>query len=340
VMGRLSKREGYQRRLEDTAEEWGIQPNPCPGPKARAIEGASRIPGLNGAELSLLTCLIDRVDVERGFCMPGEKYLTAWTGRPTRTIERARATLKKKGLIRVIKRTHKEGLNETSICLPNWEPLFEAAQRLEWNGTTYARQKVAVPGGVKSGGRGGVKSGGRGGVKSGGIVLLSESSLVESSLLEPEDIKPEARCAREESNLDGEPFFEVQQTPSQAERPKRALQDGDRGEARVTQPVLRLVESSEAATESEAMASPENSSLHHGSEVPREPEEQNEALALAALQRIAEAAALKRIHADPSLTPAMFDRLTPEIEEQAIKAEVKRPGDGAKFIRQAIGLAA
>jgi hypothetical protein len=77
--------------------------NPPPGPKWKAKQALSRL-NLNGAEHDVMCCLVDRANANTGLCYPSEEYIAGWTTRPLRTVERAIASLRRKGLIKIIHR--------------------------------------------------------------------------------------------------------------------------------------------------------------------------------------------------------------------------------------------
>jgi hypothetical protein len=141
--------------LEDTLEntienrEGGPLPhNPPPGPKWQAKQGMARL-HLNGAEYSVLACLIDRASKNKGACYPSQEFISRWTFRPLRTVERAIATLNHKGAICSIPR----GTTSNAYII-HWKPLFAAYRQmkaLECHGDSdLTKSGGSIP--VKSGG--------------------------------------------------------------------------------------------------------------------------------------------------------------------------------------------
>src|SRR5262249_46463295 len=118
--------------LDDTLENHignreppAIPHNPPPGPKWQARIGAVVLGTLNGAEVAVLTCLIDCASKASGYCIPSAEFISGWTTRPVRTVERAISKLKTKNLVG----THPRG-DTSSAFLINWQPLFLAYQKL------------------------------------------------------------------------------------------------------------------------------------------------------------------------------------------------------------------
>jgi hypothetical protein len=120
--------DGQTINVEDTQElRW---PNPLPdnrppGPKWQAKQGMARLP-LNGAEYAVLACLIDRASKRKGACYPSQEFISGWTFRPLRTVERAIATLNERGVIRSIQR----GTTSNAYII-NWPPLFAAYRKMK-----------------------------------------------------------------------------------------------------------------------------------------------------------------------------------------------------------------
>ena len=100
--------------------------NPPPCPKWQAgKQGLCRL-NLNGAEYAVQGCLIDRASKTKGACYPSQEFISGWTFRPKRTVERAVATLEAKGSPGVIDR----GLKSNAYII-NWEPIFSAYQEMK-----------------------------------------------------------------------------------------------------------------------------------------------------------------------------------------------------------------
>ena len=90
--------------LENTIQNRERSPlphNPPPGPKWQAKQGMARL-CLNGAEYSVLACLLDRASKSKGACYPSQGFICKWTFRPERTVERAVAGLRSRKRIAVI----------------------------------------------------------------------------------------------------------------------------------------------------------------------------------------------------------------------------------------------
>src|SRR5262249_25599164 len=111
--------------------------NPPSGPKWKAKQGMARL-NLNGAEYSVLACLIDRASKAKGACYPSQEFICKWTCRPERTVKRAIETLQQGKLIQVIDRGFK-----SNAYLVNWPPLFQAYSEMKACEHSHASQKVA-----------------------------------------------------------------------------------------------------------------------------------------------------------------------------------------------------
>ena len=118
--------------LEDTLENTignraksPLPHNPPPGQKWQAKQGMARL-RLNGAEYSVLACLLDRASKGKGACYPSQEFICKWTFRPERTVKRAVAGLRSRNLIRVIDR----GLTSNAYLI-NWPPLFKAYKEMK-----------------------------------------------------------------------------------------------------------------------------------------------------------------------------------------------------------------
>jgi hypothetical protein len=120
--------DGTYIDLEATQELRDRKPLPDnrpPGPKWQAKQGMARLP-LNGAEYAVLACLIDRASKSKGACYPSQEFISAWTFRPLRTVERAIAALNDKGVIQSIPR----GTTSNAYII-NWPILFSAYRQMK-----------------------------------------------------------------------------------------------------------------------------------------------------------------------------------------------------------------
>jgi hypothetical protein len=124
--------------------------NPPPGPKWQAKQGLHCL-DLNGAENRVMFCLIERANKFSGLCFPSEDWIAGWTRIPKRTVERAVASLKAKGLIGIVPVRRKRG-GVSNRYYAKWEPLFagyrhmkafEAASTEKRNAARDAPSKVA-----------------------------------------------------------------------------------------------------------------------------------------------------------------------------------------------------
>ena len=102
-----------------------VPSNPPPGPKWQARIGAVVLGSLNGAEVAVMTCLIDCASKAHGYCVPSAKYIAGWTSRPLRTVERAIGLLKTKKLVRTVPRG-----DTSSAFIISWSPLFLSYRKL------------------------------------------------------------------------------------------------------------------------------------------------------------------------------------------------------------------
>ena len=100
--------------------------NPPPGgaeAKWKAKAAINRL-GLNGAESSVMWCLIDCANGRTGLCYPGQEFMAGLLGLRPLTVKRAIASLKKRRLIKVIRC----GSNRYYI---NWPMFFSAFDAME-----------------------------------------------------------------------------------------------------------------------------------------------------------------------------------------------------------------
>jgi Helix-turn-helix domain len=129
-------------------DEEELPNSPPPGPKWKARKALSRL-NLNGAEHDVMECLVDRANKDSGLCYPSEVFISGWTNRPLRTVQRAIDSLKRKRLISVVYRG-----STSSRYYINWRRVFAAARQMEAFEKRHAasrRPKVADRS-VKSGG--------------------------------------------------------------------------------------------------------------------------------------------------------------------------------------------
>ena len=129
---------------QDLREENGREPvpdSPPPGKKYMAKQGLAGLK-LNGPEFRVMYCLLCYARQHSGSCFPSETTIAEWTGLPLRTVERAIASLKAKGLIEVrhVWVSHTKRINRYFI---QWEPLFQQFKRMKHFEAKAARQKVA-----------------------------------------------------------------------------------------------------------------------------------------------------------------------------------------------------
>jgi helix-turn-helix protein len=122
----------------DNREREPLPHNPPPGPKWQAKQGLARLP-LNGAEYSVMACLIDRASKGKGACWPSQDFICGWTSRPERTVKRAISNLKALGLIRVIDRG-----TISNAYIVNWEPIFAAYRQMKAFEKQHARRRDHV----------------------------------------------------------------------------------------------------------------------------------------------------------------------------------------------------
>jgi len=110
--------------------------NPPPDEKWKAKDSIHCF-NLNGAESAVMWCLIDCANSRTDLCYPGQQYMAGLLDLPPRTVKRAIAKLKKRGLIRIVRRGR--GSNRYYII---WPPLFDAFAKME--AFRAKRTKVAL----------------------------------------------------------------------------------------------------------------------------------------------------------------------------------------------------
>jgi hypothetical protein len=129
-----------ERRRENEPE---LPANPPPGPKWQALTGLGRL-NLNGAQHAVMLCLVDRANQRTGLCYPSEEFISGWTGRQLRVVERAIETLKDRGLLIVKKRFNAKTRTVSNRYYIAWPLLFTAFIEIKIFEAENTRQKCRL----------------------------------------------------------------------------------------------------------------------------------------------------------------------------------------------------